>query len=217
MNNKPTTQLSREMILPNSANPQIWARFIGAKAESAVASIIDCGRALIAAKVELGVGDWGRMFADSETPVLHPIPFTVRSASRLMAIASNPILTDVARGPLLPASWRTLYELTKLPNDRLEESFKRGEITPDMTREEVRRLVNPITSDRPTRPPTPRRVERLENAELWEITEAKLADAVKALDELKSRGFELDFLSGRLDKVQSLVKAGARELKPPTR
>jgi hypothetical protein len=37
----------------------------------------------------------------------------------LMAIADNPVLSKANHGSVLPPSWRTLYELTKLPAPKL--------------------------------------------------------------------------------------------------
>lgn len=190
------------MRLPKSADPQIWASFIAAKAESAVASIIDCGRALIAAKVELGVGDWGRMFAESDEPVAHPLPFSIRSAQMYVAVAGSMVLSNTNHGSLLPPSWRSLYELTKMPEDRLEEALASGDITPDMTREQVRRLVNPTTADRPVRQRAP---DPVSDAELWEAAESKQRVVRSVLAELQRRGYPVraqfnaaDSLSGQI-------------------
>jgi hypothetical protein len=47
-----------------------------------------------------------------------------------MAIAKHPILSNVYRGKHLPPSWRTLYELTLIPDDILEAAMKDGRIHP---------------------------------------------------------------------------------------
>jgi hypothetical protein len=43
----------------------------------------------------------------------------MRTAQMLMAVARHSVLSNTAHGRLLPPSWRTLYELTKLDNDAL--------------------------------------------------------------------------------------------------
>jgi hypothetical protein len=49
----------------------------------------------------------------------------------------------------LPPSWRTLYELTKLPDDVFYAKLDAGEIWPEMQRKDVaRELANPLPVDR---------------------------------------------------------------------
>jgi hypothetical protein len=45
------------------------------------------------------------------------LPFKASIAQRLMKIAADERLVDAAHGPHLPPHWRTLYELTKLPDE----------------------------------------------------------------------------------------------------
>ena len=49
-----------------------------------------------------------------EAMVEDDLPFGKRTAQRLMAIASDQRLSNTTHVSLLPASWQTLYELTKL-------------------------------------------------------------------------------------------------------
>ena len=42
------------------------------------------------------------------------VPFGVRTAQFLMAIAEHSILSNTKHASLLPPSWMTVYELTKL-------------------------------------------------------------------------------------------------------
>ena len=55
---------------------------------------------------------------------------------------------DAAHGPLLPPSWRTLYELTKLPDELLFAKFAAGEIWPEMQRKDVARDNRLISKSR---------------------------------------------------------------------
>src|SRR5260221_9439189 len=75
-----------------------------------VASIIERGRVLIEAKEELAHGSF------EATTKRH---FDIRTAQCLMKITRHPVLSNANHGSLLPPSWRTLYELTKLPDDVL--------------------------------------------------------------------------------------------------
>ena len=47
-------------------------------------------------------------------------------------IAENPVLANSSHGSNLPPSWRTLVELTKLPEEVLEEALDAGRITPEL-------------------------------------------------------------------------------------
>jgi hypothetical protein len=42
--------------------------------------------------------------------------FDPRTARMLMTVAKHPIISNRNHGSVLPPSWRTLYELTKLSN-----------------------------------------------------------------------------------------------------
>jgi hypothetical protein len=61
----------------------------------------------------------------------------------LMKVAGHPVLANTNHGSLLPTSWRTLYELTKVPTPKLEQAIEDGDIHPAMERREVKRLAPP--------------------------------------------------------------------------
>ena len=42
------------------------------------------------------------------------LPFSPQTARKLMAVANHPVLSNHAHVRVLPPSWGTLYELTKL-------------------------------------------------------------------------------------------------------
>jgi hypothetical protein len=58
-------------------------------------------------------------------------------AQMLMKIARNSVLSNTDHGRYLPSSWRTLYQLTKLSNERLEDLIDTGVIHPGLERKEV--------------------------------------------------------------------------------
>ena len=58
----------------------------------------------------------------------------------LMKIAQNKVLANANHGSVLPCSWRTCYELTKLPAPILEAAISDGTVRSDMTRREVIQL-----------------------------------------------------------------------------
>lgn len=115
------------VTLPSAGH---WAKRIRRAWQSTLEGIFETGRLLNAAKDVLAHGDWLEM-------VGRDLPFSAGTAQRLMRIALDPRLSDAAHGPLLPPSWRTLYELTRLPDDALEVSFADGTIHPEMQRADI--------------------------------------------------------------------------------
>jgi hypothetical protein len=107
----------------------------------AVESIIKTGQMLIDAKNELDYGDWGRMFDENNEKKL---PFTQRTAQRLMAIAKHPVLSNPTHVSHLPPCWGTLSALTRFDNAALERLIEEGTINPEMEREEVKEIENDL-------------------------------------------------------------------------
>ena len=123
-------------ILSSTLSRKQWAEKILARYQESVIAIVDVGRHLIQAKEELEHGDFGELIQTD-------LPFSWRTANLLMKIARNPVLSNSHHGSNLPASWRTLSELARLPEEVLEEALTTGRITPELKRKEVSRLVVP--------------------------------------------------------------------------
>lgn len=96
--------------------------------------IIRVGQLLIEAKDSLPHGEFGQMI-DKE------LPFGSHTAQRLMTIARDQRLLNAAHGAVLPNSWRTLYELSRLDDDTFQEALSGGKIHADMERKDVRNLT----------------------------------------------------------------------------
>lgn len=107
-----------------------WADAIGGAWRKSVEAIFETGRLIAEAKAALPHGEFGTMI---ETE----LPFGARTAERLMAIAADPKLTNPTHVSVLPASWGTLYELTKLDEDTFKRRVSEGAIRPDMQRRDV--------------------------------------------------------------------------------
>jgi hypothetical protein len=58
-----------------------------------------------------------------------------------MKIAADSRLANRAHVPLLPPSWGTLYELTKLDDDTFDQKLRDGTINPEMQRKDVKRKL----------------------------------------------------------------------------
>lgn len=133
-------------MLDRGLTRQQWAARIGGAWRSAAATAIEAwlaiGRDLIAAKASLAHGEFLTMVASE-------LPFGKRTAQRLMKVAADPRLTKATHGSLLPASWRTLYELTRLPDAEFARLAEAGIIRPDLERHEVNkvRLLAKVEAD----------------------------------------------------------------------
>lgn len=114
-------------------HPEYWVKRITAAWQNAVNSIIETGRMLIEAKDHLRDESFHAM-------IIGRLPFTPRTAQRLMKIAGHPVLSDATHVSRLPPSWGTLYELTKLPSTILKAGLMDGTITPELERKDVAKL-----------------------------------------------------------------------------
>jgi hypothetical protein len=85
-------------------------------------------------------GEWEQLFQGNPQAVSNPIPISVNTAQRLMAIARHPILSNPAHSQRLPRSWTTLYELTKVDAATLRESLGNGRIHPGLDRRQAAAL-----------------------------------------------------------------------------
>lgn len=99
-----------------------------------VESFLEIGRLLIEAKAAIEHGEFEAMIESD-------LPFKPRTARRLMAIARDQRITKRTQESVLPASWTTLYELTKLDDDEFEARLSDGTIRPDLERSEAKAIV----------------------------------------------------------------------------
>jgi N6-adenosine-specific RNA methylase IME4 len=107
-----------------------WIACITTSWRRSTEAIIETGRLLADAKATLPHGAFGRMIASE-------LPFDARTAQMLMAIAADPRLQNPHHGSLLPPSWRTLYELTRLDDATLDARIADGTIRPNMERRDI--------------------------------------------------------------------------------
>ena len=122
-------------------NPDKWVARINGAWRSSVEGIIAVGRLLTEAKADLQHGQFAAMI---ETR----LSFGANTAQILMKIASDPRLANPEFIQLLPSSWGTLYELTKVSDEIFAEKIKEGVIRPDMLRDEAMRLHRPYGNAR---------------------------------------------------------------------
>ena len=83
------------------------------------------GRNLIAAKADVGHGEW--------LPMLKEIGINDQVARQLMSIGGNPALSNPSNCLDLPTAARALYELSRLDPEVIEEGIANGDVTPAYT------------------------------------------------------------------------------------
>jgi hypothetical protein len=112
-----------------------WVGRITAAWQKTLDGIFETGGLLIEAKVKLPHGKFTAM-------VDHELPFGERTAERLMAIAAwdNRRQVKTTHGSLLPRSWRTLHELSLLPDAAFDKFITSGDITVETTRLQAEQL-----------------------------------------------------------------------------
>ena len=116
-------------------------------AEAKRAAIVATGQAFIDAKAALPHGQFERLFASHADPLPEPVACSPRTAQRLMAIARDEIISNPTHASLLPSSWDTLYELTKLPDEKLEIALSEGWVSPQTQRRDVKEIRERIVDE----------------------------------------------------------------------
>ncbi len=134
-------------------------------------AIIETGRLLNEAKANLKYGTFLGMVAMS-------LPFSRSWAFKLMKIASDPRLADVAHAQHLPAKAETLYELTKLDDREWKAAEKSGLLRQDVERREIVAIRKPKV--RPAHvPPTPTAARVVVDAEPVDHEDEALPDGAQ--------------------------------------
>jgi N6-adenosine-specific RNA methylase IME4 len=110
-----------------------WAKKITEVWRETVFAVIETGRLLMEAKEELEHGEFAEMVETA-------LPFGPRTAQRLMKIAADKRLAKPTHVSLLPPSWGTLYELTKLSDEAFKANIDNGTIRPDMERKDAAKI-----------------------------------------------------------------------------
>src|SRR4051812_1597043 len=99
----------------------VWAGKITAAYCETIEGIFKTGALLLAAKKEIGHGNWERFIDDKLT-------FSSDTARRLMNIAECQHLRKAATLRLLPCSYTTLEVLSKLDEAAFEEAVEVGKV-----------------------------------------------------------------------------------------
>src|SRR5262249_46376721 len=92
---------------------------------------LSAGRVLLQAKEQLEHGEFTKQ-------VLTRTRCGPRIAQMLMSVAKHPLTSQGNEpGSFLPPSWRTLYELSRIEPEKLQEAIDDGLISPSMSRTEA--------------------------------------------------------------------------------
>jgi hypothetical protein len=124
---------------PNARDRAEFSKLINAAWQEQVESIIEVGILLETAKAELPHGEYQAMIKDD-------LPFGTSTARRLKTIADHDLIR--AHGHVIPANWRTLYELTKLTTEQFEAGIKSGAINPKIQRKDAMALRGKISKEK---------------------------------------------------------------------
>ena len=168
------------VTLPNRTSTREFSDRIHAALRKGVEGILETGRLLIEAKAQVERGAF-------EAMVLEKLPFKPFIARRLMAIARNPLLSDQKHATDLPPSWRTLYDLTRLPDDTLRARLADGTITPKMERKDVASLRGELQSNKHKRRPSSEPIAACVDyvrAQIEEIGVGRRAELIARLREI---------------------------------
>jgi N6-adenosine-specific RNA methylase IME4 len=106
-----------------------------------VEAIFQVGRLLLSAKERLDHGEFQGM-------IDRDLPFGPRYAQMFMKVAADKRLANAKHTSLLPASPSTLYEITKLDDDSLNQRFSDGTINPEMERRHISQVVKTANRQR---------------------------------------------------------------------
>lgn len=174
-------------VVADVSRPEVaedWASRIVRLWRPGFAWVVATGRELLAARAALGNGEWGRLFVDHPQSVRGAVPFTVRTAERLMAIARHPVTGDSARVSDLPAAWGTLAELAKLPPERVEQGIADGWVHPRMERRDVGGMPPVVLRECTSGEVVADKVRSLVVEQLERLPEAELRHVAWVLDGL---------------------------------
>ena len=181
--------------------PEWWASQIAVCFAKSARAVIETGRTLNEAEAALSRADFAGLIGRPGTR--GRLPFSYETARRLMAVGRDERLSRLlAHGPnLLPASWRTLFELTKLTDEQFALALEQNLICADMERYVVDHIRQGVYSPKSSEPPT--------SAPEPVILHTKITHSVRRLDDPVLRTWRHE-ITPPADKVLPLDPAHTR-------
>lgn len=116
-----------------AATKKDYVKKITIQLAKTLAGFIEIGRLLAEAETKLGRKQWLGM-------VNTELPFSRRTAEKLVKISEDQRLTDPKYAAHLPPHWTSLHELTYLDDEAFERGINEGIIHPDAERKEIKAL-----------------------------------------------------------------------------
>lgn len=129
-----TSRSATDVTLSEPANAH--AEKINGALQKSLEAILEAGALLIAAKEDLGHGEFLLMVSTE-------LAFGEDTAQRLMSIARDTVLSNTEHARYLPSSWSTLFELTRVNPTALKKALAEGAVHPEMTRKDAKALAAP--------------------------------------------------------------------------
>ncbi len=145
-----------------------WRSQIETAWQKTVESVIEVGKLVQQAKIELGAS-----YSLLETE----LPFSSTVAAFLIKIVENPILSDPKYFNRLPNSYNTLYHLAAIDSSELVQQIEDGVITPDYGLTSAKRLKSQSSS-------TSNKTKNKETKPLYEVGKIQIEN-IDDLDSLK--------------------------------
>lgn len=182
-----------------------YANQISASWQKGVENILDVGALLIDAKRDLKHGVFQVM-------VQTKLPFNASTARKLMIVARHPIIAKRSHANVLPPSWNTLYELTKVPEPRLLTAIGEEIVNPKMQRKDVKALLDVVPKAKKKAAPPPEPV-LIDNPLFTNLHIIKIAECVNGLrDQLRAMVaiFTADERSELFLRLSHLIKEWER-------
>jgi hypothetical protein len=109
---------------------------------------VELGRKLNEAKAKLPHGEFGKLFRDHASPVEGALPFSARWAQKVMVIAENDTISNTKHASYLPSDLETIHQLSLMDGKKLEKAIEKGDVRPDMTRADAKKLVAEMEPER---------------------------------------------------------------------
>jgi hypothetical protein len=190
-----------------------WAQRINATHKAVVGACFKefqkLGCELLAAKKALPHGEFLRMIESDLT-------VGTRAAQILMRVVSDKRLANCESDSHLPKAVSVLHELTRLPDEAIEQGIKDGTIHPDMTRSDAKKLtlkvvnyshkiVSPYYVSETPEPPTRVVVPHYVSEPTPEPRELKLVTDQRKAENAVESVVHLSALSAALPQIEKLV------------
>jgi hypothetical protein len=117
-----------------------WLDRINAAYSKSLEAIIETGRLLLEFKKSAGHGCFMQCF--DEGRMLFPID----TAEKVMRIASSRVLSNSANLRNLPQAISSLYLLSQMPEEQLQQAISDGAVHPDMRARDIKMLIEARSS-----------------------------------------------------------------------